>query len=40
MADLNIQLRELVDRACSHPPGHAVRQKTLTQIIRLIDRQL
>jgi hypothetical protein len=40
MADLNIQLRELVDRACSHPPGHAVRQKCLTQIIRLIDRKL
>jgi hypothetical protein len=40
MADLNIQLRELVARACSQPPGHAVRQKALTQIIRLIDRQL
>jgi hypothetical protein len=40
MADLNIQLRELVNTACSHPPGHAARQKALTKIIRLIERQL
>jgi hypothetical protein len=40
MADLDRQLRELVDRACSHPPGSAVRQKSLTQIIRTIDRRL
>jgi hypothetical protein len=40
MADLDRQLRELVDRACSHPPGSAVRQKSLTQIIRTIDRKL
>ncbi|WP_310483847.1 hypothetical protein [Chamaesiphon sp. VAR_48_metabat_403] len=36
MADLDRQLRELVDRACNHPPGSAVRQKALTQIIRTI----
>jgi hypothetical protein len=40
MADLDRQLRELVDRACSHPLGSAVRQKSLTQIIRAIDRKL
>ena len=40
MADLDRQLRELVDRACSHPQGSAVRQKSLTQIIRAIDRRL
>jgi hypothetical protein len=40
MADLDRQLRELVDRACSHSPGSAVRQKALTQIIRTIARRL
>jgi hypothetical protein len=40
MTDLDRQLRELVERACSHPPGNAVRQKCLTQIIRTIDRKL
>lgn len=40
MADLDSQLRALVERACSQPPGSAVRQKALTQIIRTIDRKL
>jgi hypothetical protein len=40
MADLDQQLRELVDRACSNPPGSAVRQKALTQIIRTISRKI
>jgi hypothetical protein len=40
MSDLDRQLRELVERACSHPPGSAIRQKALTQIIRTIDRKL
>jgi hypothetical protein len=40
MTDLERQLRELVETACSHPPGSAIRQKSLTQIIRLTRRQL
>lgn len=40
MMALDRQLRELVDRACSNLPGSAIRQKSLTQIIRTIDRQL
>jgi hypothetical protein len=40
MADLDRQLRTLVDKACSHPQGSAVRQKSLTQIIRTIERKL
>lgn len=40
MADLDRQLRALVDKACSHPQGSAVRQKSLTQIIRTINRKL
>jgi hypothetical protein len=40
MSDLDRQLRELVERACSHPPGSAIRQKSLTQIVRTIDRKL
>ena len=40
MSDLDRQLSELVHRACAHPPGSAIRQKTLTQIIRTIDRKL
>jgi hypothetical protein len=40
MTDLERQLRELVETACSHPPGSAIRQKSLTKIIRLIRSQL
>jgi hypothetical protein len=40
MADLNRQLRELVATACSHPPGNAVRQKALTEIIRSVEPKL
>jgi hypothetical protein len=40
MTDLNRELQELVDKACSHPPGNAVRQKSLTEIIRRIQPQL
>ncbi|HEY9640589.1 MAG TPA: sigma-70 family RNA polymerase sigma factor [Coleofasciculaceae cyanobacterium] len=35
MSDLDVQLRQLVKEACSHPPGHLVRQRKLTQVIRL-----
>jgi hypothetical protein len=40
MEDLTQRLRELVVEACRHPAKSAPRQKALTQIIRLIDRQL
>jgi hypothetical protein len=40
MTDLEQKLRELVEKACSHPPGSAVRQKALTQIISLTRSQL
>jgi hypothetical protein len=40
MTNLDSRLRELVELACSQPPGHLVRQQALTQIIRTIDRQL
>jgi hypothetical protein len=40
MADLDQQLRSWVDMACNNPPGSAVRQKALTQIIRTINRKL
>lgn len=40
MTDLERQLRELVKTACSHPPGSAVRQKSLTEIIRLTQSKL
>jgi hypothetical protein len=40
MTDLERQLRDLVEKACCHPPGSAIRQKSLTQIIRLTRSQL
>lgn len=40
MDKLEERLRQLVTEACSHQPGSAVRQKNLTQIIRLITRKL
>ncbi len=40
MTDLEQQLRDLVEKACCHPPGSAIRQKSLTQIIRLTRSQL
>ena len=33
-------LAKLVREACEYPPGSSQRQKKLTQIIRLVDRQL
>jgi hypothetical protein len=40
MTDLDRQLRELVETACNHPPGSAIRQKALTQIISLTHSKL
>lgn len=45
MTNLDRRLRELglpelVELACSQPPGNLVRQQALTQIIRRIERQL
>jgi hypothetical protein len=40
MTDLDRQLRELVEKACSHPPGSAIRQKALTQIIAITRPKL
>lgn len=40
MEELAQELRRLVEQACAHPPGSAARQKSLTRIIRLINRRL
>ncbi len=40
MSRLEEQLRQLVSEACGHPPGSLVRQRKLTQIIRLISGKL
>lgn len=40
MGDLEQQLRQLVEDACAHPPGHPTRQKNLTRIIRLVSGKL
>lgn len=40
MNELNQQLYQLVDLACSHPVGSVERQKNLTKIIRLVNRKL
>ncbi len=40
MSDLDVQLRQLVKEACSHPPGSPNRQKRMTQIIRLVSGKL
>ncbi|NJP09767.1 MAG: sigma-70 family RNA polymerase sigma factor [Leptolyngbyaceae cyanobacterium RU_5_1] len=40
MSDLDQQLRELLAKACGHPPGNPARQKNLTRIIRLVTPKL
>lgn len=40
MNELEAHLRSLVTEACEHPPGSLVRQKKLTQIIRLTSGKL
>jgi hypothetical protein len=40
MSELDAQLRQLVKEACSHPPGSLVRQRKLTQVIRLSSGKL
>ena len=40
MNELDIQLRQLVKEACSHPPGSPARQRRLTQVIRLSSGKL
>ena len=40
MSELDQQLRQLVKQACSHPPGSSVRQRSLTQVIRLCAGKL
>ena len=38
--DKNATLSQLAKAACQHPPGSRQRQKHLTQIIRLVNREL
>lgn len=40
MSELEQQLRQLVEKACQHPPGSPERQKSLTRIIRLTSGKL
>lgn len=40
MSDRDQQLRELVTQACQHPPGSPLRQRHLTQVIRLVTPRL
>jgi DNA-directed RNA polymerase specialized sigma24 family protein len=40
MSELEDRLRQLVVEACGHPPGSLLRQKKLTQIIRLTTHKL
>lgn len=40
MSELEPQLRQLIQEACSHPPGDLKRQRALTQIIRLVTDRL
>ncbi|NER48838.1 MAG: sigma-70 family RNA polymerase sigma factor [Symploca sp. SIO1A3] len=40
MNSLEEQLRQLVEKACSYPPGNPQRRKNLTKIIRLIRKKL
>jgi hypothetical protein len=37
---LNDQLRKIVTDACQHPPGHPLRQRGLTRVIRLVTPKL
>jgi hypothetical protein len=40
MSELEDLLRRLVTEACGHPPGSLMRQKKLTQVIRLTTNKL
>lgn len=40
MSELDVQLRQLVKEACSHPPGSPARQRNLTKVIRLASGKL
>ena len=40
MSELDQQLRQLVKQACNHPPGSPIRQRNLTQVIRLCAGKL
>jgi hypothetical protein len=40
MSEPDEQLRRLVEEACQHPPGSVLRQRKLTQIIRLTSNKL
>lgn len=40
MSEIDQQIRELVAVACGHPPGNPIRQKKLTQVIRLVSGKL
>lgn len=40
MSELDQQIRELVAEACGHPPGSPLRQRKLTQVIRLVSSKL
>lgn len=40
MSDRDQQIRDLVTQACQHPPGSLLRQRYLTQVIRLVTPRL
>lgn len=40
MSEPETTLRQLIQEACSHPPGDLKRQRALTQIIRLVTHRL
>ncbi|MEL6354288.1 MAG: hypothetical protein AAFR58_21440 [Cyanobacteria bacterium J06627_28] len=40
MTHQNAYINRLVTEACRYPPGHRIRQKRLTQIIRLVSKKL
>jgi hypothetical protein len=40
MSELESTLRQLIQEACSHPPGDSKRQRALTQVIRHVTNRL
>ncbi len=40
MEELQEELKRLINEACQHPPGSPIRQRKLTQMIRLITPRL
>jgi hypothetical protein len=40
MSELESRLRQLIQEACSYPPGNLQRQRALTQVIRLVTNRL